>query len=299
MSIFTGPEGPTDVEIMTEVINEQTEVIKEAIDEQTEIMIKGFDKLAKQNVRNTETILNSIRTVNFHQLVDDVQGSIQTLVVKLLHMQSYKHTCILDWGDIAIEASLEDVFAKMGRVGSFARRFCSLMGNLQFCGNLIYQYVLLAILRQRVHAETIDIVRRSAFHNNHIKVKGLHAEFLAAQDADWNLLQDILLSRGETTHCQVQPMGCVFHARLQHYWLTEALATDVYAGFSIDARNDFDCLIWKANDNKCFDNKCCNKYATHSTGLNKQQTAIVVQYLEQVNNRYFVLYFLYLLPLPQ
>lgn len=276
LSIFSGPQGPSDLEIMTELINEQTEVIKESIDKQTDIMLESFKILADANVRNTKTIINSLQTTNFHLLVDEIQGSIQSLVVKLKHMQSYKHTCILDWSDIAGEASLEEAVVKLGRLASFARRFCSSMGNLAFCGSLIYQYILLAILRQRVQAETIDIVRRSAFHNNHIKVRGLNAEFQAAQDMDWNLLQDILLGRGNDT-CNI---GCAFHASLQE-------KPPAKMRFSTLAQKEFDCApkafaksIWVAVAVA----KDCkpNKYQIESTGLNAGQTAIVLRYLEKV-----------------
>ena len=138
------------------------------------------------------------------------------------------------------------------------------MGNLEFCGVLIYQYILLSVLRQRVQAEAIDIVRRSAFHNNHIKVRGLAAEFQAAQDMDWNLLQDVLLSKGNDT-CH---MGCAFHASLQE----EAPAKD---RFSTLAQDEFDCAP-KAKD-------CTpNKYQIKRTGINADQTAIVLRFLEKV-----------------
>ena len=268
IGIFGGPQGPSDLEVMTEVINEQTEVIKKSIEQQTEIMLESFKQLAKQNVRNTEAIINSLKTINFHLLVDEIQGSVQSLVAKLKHLQNYKKTCILDWPDIAGEASLEEAVVKLGRVGSFARRFCSSLGNLEFCGILIYQYILLAILRQRVQAEAIDIVRRSAFNNNHIKVRGLTAEFQAAQDMDWNLMQDILLSKSNDDTCHV---SCAFHASLPE---TSDQSED---RFSAKAQNDYDCT---EKDKDCKD----NKYQIKTTGMNPGQTSIALQFLEKVHS---------------
>ena len=268
VGIFGGPQGPSDLEVMTEVINEQTEVIKKSIEQQTEIMLESFKQLAKQNVRNTEAIINSLKTINFHLLVDEIQGSVQSLVAKLKHLQNYKKTCILDWPDIAGEASLEEAVVKLGRVGSFARRFCSSLGNLEFCGILIYQYILLAILRQRVQAEAIDIVRRSAFNNNHIKVRGLTAEFQAAQDMDWNLMQDILLSKSNDDTCHV---SCAFHASLPE---TSDQSED---RFSAKAQNDYDCT---EKDKDCKD----NKYQIKTTGMNPGQTSIALQFLEKVHS---------------
>ena len=46
LSLFGGG-GPSDLEIMTDAINDQTRVLSNKIDEQTEVILKEFEKLGR------------------------------------------------------------------------------------------------------------------------------------------------------------------------------------------------------------------------------------------------------------
>ena len=46
---------------------------------------------------------------------------------------------------------------QMGRIGAFLQRFCASKDNMEFCGELLFQYALLATLRNSVSYQTIRL----------------------------------------------------------------------------------------------------------------------------------------------
>ena len=141
---------PSDAEVIGGLIEEQTAHIEDLIENQTEILLKSLEKLAENQAKLAENIVKEILTENYFKIMDDIHGVILALKIKMEHINLYKDTCILSWADISSEMDMEQVNMQFGRIGSYMSRFCASRPNTEYCGELIYQYVLMASLRDMV-----------------------------------------------------------------------------------------------------------------------------------------------------
>ena len=108
------------------------------------------------------------------------------------HLDEYKESCINDWTEVATESDMTLSNFYLGRIASFTTRFCQSKKNMPFCGELLFQYVLLATLRDALKAETMGVVLRSRFHNQHFKLKALHEELEASRLMDKSYIEPII-----------------------------------------------------------------------------------------------------------
>lgn len=141
---------PSDAEIIGGLIEEQTAHIEDLIEGQTEILLKSLEKLAENQAKLAENIVKEILTENYFQMMDDIHGVNTALKMKKEHINLYKDTCILSWTDISNEMDMQEVNSQFGRIGSYMSRFCANRPNIGYCGELIFQYVLMASLRDMV-----------------------------------------------------------------------------------------------------------------------------------------------------
>ena len=102
-----------------------------------------------------------------------MQGIYYVLSIKKSHLEKYASACIQDWGELANTADLQHVNFQMGRLASYTKRFCLSVNNLSFCKELIFQYILLSIMKSSVIMGTIAIVHQSKYPNHEFKLEAL------------------------------------------------------------------------------------------------------------------------------
>ena len=142
---------PSDAEIISGLIEEQTAHIEGLIEEQTEILLQSLQKLAENQAKLADSIVKELLMENYYQMMDDIHGVNSALKIKMEHINLYKDTCLLSWTDIATETDMQQVNLQFGRIGSYMSRFCANRPNTEYCGELIFQYVLMASLRDMVN----------------------------------------------------------------------------------------------------------------------------------------------------
>ena len=126
------------------------------------------------------------------------------LKIKKEHLDLYSKSCIKDWTDIAIESDMEQVNFQMGRVGAFMQRFCASRDNMEFCGQLLFQYVMLASLRNSVRLATFTVVHRSTFDNQPFKYGGLVSEYKKTLEFDKSILAPVTTNpRVKSPYCHI------------------------------------------------------------------------------------------------
>eukprot|EP00092_Neocalanus_flemingeri_P085594 GFUD01107708.1.p1 GENE.GFUD01107708.1~~GFUD01107708.1.p1 ORF type:complete len:550 (+),score=129.84 GFUD01107708.1:1517-3166(+) len=192
VNIFMGmfkKKGPSQIEVMTNLINDQTEQLVGKIDEQTEILIETMQAL---NDITVNSIITSIEQDSWRDMVNEMKGATNSLKTKKIHLEEYRFSCILDWIEIALESDLQHITRSLGKVSSFMTWYCYSRKNIPFCGEMIFQYVMLSNLRNAVRAETINIVSNSDIHNGRNKQRGLIAEYRIDLDHDKELLERVL-----------------------------------------------------------------------------------------------------------
>ena len=148
LSLFNS--GPSDAEIMANLIDVQTVKIENMIRDQTEILLKSLNKVAEQQVELADSVVKQLLIENYYNIMDDIHGVNSALKIKMEHINLYKDTCVMAWTDIATESDMQDVNLQFGRIGSYMQRFCGNKENMNFCGQLVYQYVLMAAERDMV-----------------------------------------------------------------------------------------------------------------------------------------------------
>ena len=116
------------------------------------------------------TILSCLQKNNFGHTM---QGIYYVLSIKKSHLEKYASACIQDWGELANTADLQHVNFQMGRLASYTKRFCLSINNLSFCKELIFQYILLSIMKSSVIMGTIAIVHQSKYPNHEFKLEAL------------------------------------------------------------------------------------------------------------------------------
>ena len=141
---------PSDLEIITGLIEDQTTKIENMIEEQTKVLLFSIEKLAEQNEALAKFVVNQFLVESYYQMRDDINGVNTALKIKMEHVNLYKDTCVLSWTDLASEADMNEVNLQFGRIGSYMQRFCANKKNMNFCGQLVFQYVLMASLRDMV-----------------------------------------------------------------------------------------------------------------------------------------------------
>ena len=99
-----------------------------------------------------------------------LQGIMFALSIKKDHLNHYAGACIQSWSEISNTADLQHVNFQMGRLASYTNRFCISVSNLPFCKELMYQYMLLSIMKSSVIMGTIAIVHESKYPNHEYKV---------------------------------------------------------------------------------------------------------------------------------
>ena len=94
--IFGAEPGPSDVEIMGDMIEDQTKAISGMIDAQTDILLAASQAAADQIDEQTLELTNEIRAVTkelriefFYQMIDDMEGIYSALKMKRLHLEHY------------------------------------------------------------------------------------------------------------------------------------------------------------------------------------------------------------------
>ena len=141
---------PSDVDILSGLIKKQTEHIENLIEEQTEILLEAIEKLGEQQVKLAEGVVKELFTENYRQMIDYIHGVNTALKMKMEHINKYKETCVESWTDISTETDMQEVNLQFGRIGSYMQRYCASRPNMMYCGELLYQYVLMASLRDMV-----------------------------------------------------------------------------------------------------------------------------------------------------
>ena len=86
VSLFA-PSGPSDVEIIGDMIQNQTEQIGRLMENQTEIMLKALNQLAEQNRKLAEFTVTEILKDNYYQIIDDMKGVTASLKIKKAHLR--------------------------------------------------------------------------------------------------------------------------------------------------------------------------------------------------------------------
>merc|ERR1719507_239524 len=112
---------------------------------------------------------------------DDIHGVNTALKIMIEHINVYKDTCVMAWTDISTEINMQEVNLQFGRIGSYIQRFCANKKRMEFCGQLVYQYVLMATLRDMVRTTTFAIVYRSNFANHDVKYGALIKDYKKSQ----------------------------------------------------------------------------------------------------------------------
>jgi len=190
MGMF-GKKGPTQIEVMTNLINDQTELLVGKIDDQTEILIETMKAL---NDATVNSIVTSIEQDSWRDMINEMKGATNSLKTKKIHLEEYRFSCILGWIEIALESDMQHITRSLGRVSSFMTWYCYSRKNIPFCGEMVFQYVMLSNLRNAARAETINIVSNSDIHNARNKLNGLLAEYRTVLDLDKQLLKNVLQS---------------------------------------------------------------------------------------------------------
>ena len=155
LSLFNN--GPSDAEIMENLIEVQTVKIENMIRDQTEILLKSLNKVAEQQQQLADSVVKQLLIENYYNIMDDIHGVNSALKIKMEHIliRLYKDTCVMAWTDIATETDMQSVNLQFGRIGSYMQRFCGNKANMNFCGQLVYQYVLMAAERDMVRISKI------------------------------------------------------------------------------------------------------------------------------------------------
>ena len=193
IGIFKTP-GPTQIEVITNLINDQTETIVNKIDEQTEILIETMKALDEAS---TKSIITAIEQSSWREMIDEMRGATNSLKTKKIHLEEYRFSCILNWIEIALESDMQHITRAVGKVGSFMTWYCYSRRNIAFCGDMIFQYVLLVNVRNSVRGETINVVANSNIHNQHNKLSGLLAEYHTDLATDKELLKKVTKTSNE------------------------------------------------------------------------------------------------------
>ena len=209
LDIF-GANGPSPMEQMTKLINEQTKEIRGMIEDQTEVLLNALQQLSQQQARLAQNIMDKIDKTTFEDMINEIAGAKLTLEIKKKHLENYDKTCIDDWSEISHESNLQQVIFQMGKVQSLANLFCISNTNLDFCGRLMFLYVTLATARNYVLAETIRVVRQSDFDNQEYKLNGLESELRLMMQSDKDFLAPLINSNSsiEDPYCHV---GCAIN----------------------------------------------------------------------------------------
>ena len=100
------------------------------------------------------------------------------------HLGYYAEACIDSWSEIANTADLQHVNFQMGRLAAYTKRFCFHVSNLQFCKELIYQYILLSITKTSVTLGSIALVHQSKYPNHEYKLEALLSEQKKTRESD-------------------------------------------------------------------------------------------------------------------
>jgi len=203
VSIFA-PSGPSDVEIIGDMIQNQTEQIGRLMENQTEIMLKALNQLAEQNRKLAEFTVTEILKDNYYQIIDDMKGVTASLKIKKAHLDIYQDSCITMWPEISVESDMNHINFQMGRIGAFLQRFCLFKENMEFCGRLLLEYSLLSTLRNTVRAATLHVVERSGIHNREYKRSGLIKEHYKTLELDRNILKEVVSNSSlKSPYCHV------------------------------------------------------------------------------------------------
>ena len=141
---------PSDAEVMGGLIEKQTKQIEGLMEKQTQILLNGIEQLSKEQAKLANNIVREIFIENYNQMIDDIHGVNSALKIKMEHINLYKDTCLFSWTDIATEADTQQVNLQFGRIGSYMSRFCASRPNIEYCGELVFQYVIMASLRDMV-----------------------------------------------------------------------------------------------------------------------------------------------------
>ena len=123
------PSGPSDVEIIGGMIEDQTEQIAFMLEDQTKILMKAINQLSEQNRELAEYTVTEILKDNYYQMVDDMRGVTAALKIKKEHLDLYRGSCINHWPEISVESDMNQINFQMGRIGAFLQRFCQSKGN--------------------------------------------------------------------------------------------------------------------------------------------------------------------------
>jgi len=123
-----------------------------------------------------------------------VQGIYYAISIKKQHLDRYSNACIQNWGEVANTADLQHVNFQMGRLAAYTKRFCLSVSNLPFCKELLYQYMLLSILKHSVLNGVIALVFQSKYPNHEYKLEALNGEQKASLQYDRSHLMQIFNS---------------------------------------------------------------------------------------------------------
>ena len=194
------------------MIEAQTEQISNKIDEQTEILIKYMENLENQIDNVEANIVRELETTTFKDLIDTLRGLGTSLRMKKEHIDEYKQSCINDWGEIATESDMNLINFQLGKVASATSRFCASRENMNFCGELLFQYVLISTQRDALRSDLIFVLLNSEFHNKDFKVKAVMEEMKTSREMDRSYLEPILNNIDATDsktwrYCHI---GCAF-----------------------------------------------------------------------------------------
>ena len=153
------------------------------IDAQTDILLEAnqllLDVIDAQTITLTNEIRDATRKLSLettYQILDDMQGIYYAISIKKQHLDRYSNACIQNWGEVANTADLQHVNFQMGRLAAYTKRFCLSVSNLPFCKELIFQYMLLSILKHSVLNGVITLVFQSKYPNHEYKLEALNGE---------------------------------------------------------------------------------------------------------------------------
>ena len=139
-----------------------------------------------------DSIISSIEQNSWRDMINEMKGATNSLKTKKIHLEEYRFSCILGWIEIALESDMQHITRSLGRVSSFMTWYCYSRKYIPFCGQMVFQYVMVSNLRNAVRADTINIVSNSDIHNARNKQKGLLAEYRTDLDLDKQLFKKIL-----------------------------------------------------------------------------------------------------------
>ena len=222
------------------------------IRDQTEILLKSIGQLAEQNVQLADYVVNQNLIENYNQILDDIHGVNSALKIKSEHINLYRDTCVTAWTDIATEVDMQDVNLQFGRIGSFMQRFCANKKNMDFCGQLLYQYVLMATQRDMTRTAAFAIAYRSNFDNHEVKYGALVNEFKKAQEMDKAIFEPIVASPSLKVGNQTNPycqIACALRSKKN------------------DLRTDLD----------------AESYGPETLGLAEQEKKTVIKFMDNVS----------------